>query len=65
MILYINGYSWSKISTELKLNVTGKSVQRTLDKEWKRRKFKNREQFAHYMGQMGIINNIDKNLITE
>lgn len=63
--LYINGYSWSKISYELSLNVTGKSVQRLLDKEWKDRKFKNREQFAHYMGQMGIINNIDKNLITE
>lgn len=65
MILYINGYSWKQISIELKLSITAKSVQRLLDKEWKDRKFKNREQFAHYMGQMGIINNIDKNVITE
>lgn len=64
MILYINGYSWNKISSELSLNVTGKSVQRTLDNEWKARKFKNREQFAHYMGQMGIIKQVDKNTIT-
>jgi hypothetical protein len=65
MKLYLNGYSWKQISTELKLSITAKSVQRLLDKEWKDRKFKNREQFAHYLGQMGIINNVDKNLITE
>ena len=60
MSLYINGYSWGDISTELKLNITAKSVQRTLDKEWKRRKFKNREQFAHYMGNKAIIVTVDK-----
>jgi len=65
MQLYLKGYSWNKISLELKLNVTGKSIQRTLDNEWKRRKFKNREQFAHYMGQKSIIKQIDKNIITE
>jgi hypothetical protein len=64
MILYLNGYSWNKISLELKRGVTGKTLARTLDNEWKRRKFKNREQFAHYLGQMHIINNIDKNVIT-
>ena len=64
MELYFNGYSWDKISLQLKLSITGKSVQRLLDKEWKRRKFKNREQFAHFLGQKCIITELDKNVIT-
>lgn len=65
MKLYLQGNSWNEISSLLQLNVTGKSVQRSLDNEWKRRNFKNREQFAHFLGQRDIITIVDKNVITD
>lgn len=63
--LLILGYSWNEISLELNLSVTGKTVQRTFDNYWKDKKFNNREQFVHFLGQKGTIKQIDKNVITE
>lgn len=64
MQLYFNGETWDEISSKLKLNITGKSVQRTFDNYWKKRHFKNREQFAHFVGEKGIIKQVDKTEIT-
>lgn len=61
---YIKGNSWDDISKILKLNVTGKRVQKIVKKEMVDKKFNNYAHLCHYMANEGIIKAIDKTTIT-
>lgn len=65
MILYVQDKTWNEIAEKMARFKTGDGLRKEIKKEITKLGFKNYADFVLYLGQNGIIKQIDKNEITE
>lgn len=65
MELYIQDKTWNEIAEELYPHKTGNSLRKDVKKDITKLEFVSYADFILYLGQNGIIKQIDKNTITE
>jgi uncharacterized membrane protein len=65
MELYIQDKTWNEIAEILYPHKTGNSLRKDVKKDITKLEFESYGEFILYLGQNGIIKQVDKNLITE